>query len=253
QPYRPLRYRVLMEPIGMDVFFLPAMAEALYGNYRFVNIEEGGAVFNADRDRPITTYSGISNIGEPEPTALRTTTSDTKPLPPNVALAYLQLPKLDLRIQPLAQQITANSPSPYEKAAAIENYLRTQFGYTLQLPSTPVADPLAHFLFERKQGHCEYFAASMAVMLRSLGIPARLVNGFRTGEYNDVTGSYIIRARDAHSWVEAYFAGQGWIAFDPTPASGSVAFKSGWSRVLLYLDALREFWREWIINYDFAH
>jgi hypothetical protein len=110
---------------------------------------------------------------------------------------------------------------------------------------------VAYFLFERKAGHCEYFASSMALMLRTLGIPARVVNGFRGGEFNSVTDSYIVRGRDAHSWVEAYFPRYGWITFDPTPP-GAVATGT-WNRAGLYVDALREFWREWVINYDFAH
>jgi protein-glutamine gamma-glutamyltransferase len=85
-----------------------------------------------------------------------------------------------------------------------------------------------------------------------LGIPSRVVNGFRGGEYNDLTGSYIVRARDAHSWVEAYFPEYGWITFDPTPAASTPA-ASRWSRLGLYVDAAREIWREWIINYDFSH
>jgi hypothetical protein len=92
----------------------------------------------------------------------------------------------------------------------------------------------------------------MALMLRTLGIAARVVNGFRGGEFNSVTGSYIVRGRDAHSWVEAYFPRYGWITFDPTPA-GAAAVAGTWDRAGLYLDALREFWREWVINYDFAH
>ncbi len=248
--YHALRYRVLMEPVGIDVFFLPPVPEVLLGNYRAVIVDEGGAVFNSDRDHQITAYVGLSNIAVPPPDELRRATGE---LPPRIALRYLQLPRLDHRIPTLAQQVTAAARSPYEQAVALENYLRTRYGYTLQLPSAPVDDPLANFLFVRREGHCEYFASAMAVMLRSLGIPSRMVNGFRTGEFNDVTGSYIVRARDAHSWVEAYFPGQGWVAFDPTPASLQPVFKSGWARVLLYVDAMREFWREWIINYDFAH
>ena len=98
---------------------------------------------------------------------------------------------------------------------------RTRFGYTLQLPRTPPKDPIANFLFERKQGHCEYFASSMAVMLRTLGIPSRVVNGFRSDEFNDLTGNYVVRAKDAHAWVEAYFPGYGWQTFDPTPAGSA--------------------------------
>jgi hypothetical protein len=78
------------------------------------------------------------------------------------------------------------------------------------------------------------------------------VTGFRGGEFNDLTGQYVIRASDAHSWVEAYFPGSGWVSFDPTPA-GSVPSRTGWSRVQLYIDAAASFWREWIINYDVGH
>jgi protein-glutamine gamma-glutamyltransferase len=89
-------------------------------------------------------------------------------------------------------------------------------------------------------------------MLRSLRIPSRIVTGFRGGEFNDLTGQYVIRASDAHSWVEAYFPGSGWVSFDPTPA-GSVPTRTGWSRMQLYVDAAASFWREWIVNYDVSH
>jgi hypothetical protein len=144
------------------------------------------------------------------------------------------------------------APSNYDKAVAVERYLSTRFGYTLELPRTPPQDPVANFLFERKHGHCEYFASSMAVMLRTLRIPSRIVTGFRGGEFNDLTGQYVVRASDAHSWVEAYFPGSGWISFDPTPAA-SVPTRSGWSRMRLYVDAAASFWREWVINYDASH
>src|SRR6185437_15720210 len=84
-------------------------------------------------------------------------------------------------------------------------------------------------------------------------IPARVVNGFRGGEYNDLTGSYIIRESDAHSWVEAYFPEAGWVTFDPTPAGNPGAGSSSWSRMALYMDAASELWRDWVVNYDFSH
>ena len=113
---------------------------------------------------------------------------------------YLQLPRsLDNRVLQLADRTTANQQEPFLKASALERYLATSYGYTLQLPSAPPKDPIANFLFERKQGHCEYFASAMAVMLRSLGIPSRVVNGFHSDEFNDITGSYVVRAKNAHS------------------------------------------------------
>jgi hypothetical protein len=88
-------------------------------------------------------------------------------------------------------------------------------------------------------------------MLRTLGIPSREVNGFLPGEYNDLAGDYIVRASDAHSWVEAYFPGNGWVTFDPTPAA--VEDFGFFSRVGQYLDWMELSWNEWVINYDFAH
>jgi transglutaminase-like putative cysteine protease len=246
-----IRYRVLMEPVGLNVFFLTPRAEMLLGNYRNLVADANGAVFASDANRQITTYDAISDIGQPTPDDLRQAGSS---YPPRLTLIYLQFPKLDPRIEALARQITASATTPYDKARELERYLSTNFGYTLQLPTEPVNDPIANFLFVRKQGHCEYFAASMTIMLRKLGIPARVVNGFRGGEYNDVTGSYIVRARDAHAWVEAFFPGYGWISFDPTPAASVQKPAGNWmSRLALYVDAMREFWREWVINYDFAH
>ena len=92
----------------------------------------------------------------------------------------------------------------------------------------------------------------MAVMLRTLGIPSREVNGFLPGEYNDVGGDYIVRASDAHSWVEAYFPGHGWITFDPTPPGNDPA-TGLFSRLAMYIDWFQLTWNEWVINYDFSH
>ncbi len=245
---RVIRYRILMEPIGTNVFFMADRPQRLIGNYRQVSMDAGGAVYDLDSDHPVNQYEAESQLEEPD--------SDDLRLAPNLAPRgmeqYLKLPPLDVRIPKLAETITADAPSNYDKAVAVEKYLSTHFGYTLELPRTLPADPLANFLFERKRGHCEYFASSMAVMLRALSIPSRIVTGFRGGEFNDLTGQYVVRASDAHSWVEAYFPGSGWISFDPTP-TGSLPTRTGWSRMQLYLDAAASFWREWIINYDVGH
>jgi hypothetical protein len=115
-----------------------------------------------------------------------------------------------------------------------------------------VADPVAHFLFVRRKGHCEYFASSMAVMLRSLGIPARLATGFQSGVYNPISGLWLVRASDAHSWVEAWIPGHGWTTFDPTPADGNAGGLAILGRLALYLDAAGTFWQEWVMTYDVA-
>jgi len=249
-PQHLVRYRALMEPIGANVFFLASRPRSLAGNYRMIAVDEGGAVYNRDYQHGIDSYRAVSDVGEPSPDQVRRGTAE---VPPHIAFQYLQLPPVDPRLPQLARDITARAATAYDQALAIERHLQTQYAYSLRLPSAPPRDPVAYFLFERKAGHCEYFASSMALMLRTLGIPARVVNGFRGGEFNSITGSYIVRARDAHSWVEAYFPSYGWITFDPTPAGAAAAAPGAWSRAGLYLDALREFWREWVINYDFTH
>jgi hypothetical protein len=164
---------------------------------------------------------------------------------------YLDLPEVDPRIAPLAEQVTAGISDPIEKAIAIERYLKSNYRYSLDLNFPRGVDPLAHFLFEAKAGHCELFASVEAVMLRKLGIPSRIVNGFRRGEFNEWGNDFIVRQSDAHSWVEAYFPGRGWVEFDPTPGSGNES-RPPWLAKLTHLfDALDLFWTTEIVSYDF--
>lgn len=244
-----IHYRVLMEPIGTNVFFLAPWAHAIHGDYRLLAGDLGGAVYDFDPRHTISRYDASSDIATPIPSQLRGAGHD---YPPQITSAYLGLPDLDPRIARLAAQITGSATNNFDRAAAIDQYLRGHYGYTLELSRTAQKDPIAYFLFDRKQGHCEYFASSMAVMLRALGIPSRVVNGFRSDEFNDLTGNYVIRAKDAHSWVEAYFPGYGWQMFDPTPG-GSGGTPQGWGRLALYVDAMASFWRDWIVSYDSAH
>ncbi len=244
-----IHYRVLMEPIGTNVFFLAPWARGVSGPYRMLATDAAGAVYDFDVQHAISRYEAVSDIATPTAEELR---SAGRNYPPQISAVYLRLPAVDPRVPRLATQIIGSASNDFDRASAIENYLRNRYGYTLQLPRTTPQDPIANFLFERKQGHCEYFASSMAVMLRALGIPSRVVNGFRSDEFNDFTGNYVIRAKDAHAWVEAYFPGYGWYPFDPTPA-GNAGTPQGWSRLALYVDAMASFWRDWIVSYDSSH
>lgn len=122
------------------------------------------------------------------------------------------------RAQTLARSLTEAFDSPYEKAEAIERYLRdiSNFSYTTSLESLSSADPVDDFLFNTRRGHCELFASSMCMMLRSVGIPSRVASGYRDGDWSAQDGAYIVRRRHAHLWVEVYFNGIGWHAFDPS-------------------------------------
>ena len=112
-------------------------------------------------------------------------------------------------------------------ASRIQERLHREFVYSLDAGNLAVRDPLANFLFVTKRGYCEYFASAMAVMLRTQGIPSRVVTGFQSGYFNDVSGSWVMRASDAHAWVEAWIEGRGWVTFDPTPP-GVAHADGGW-------------------------
>jgi protein-glutamine gamma-glutamyltransferase len=245
---RSIHYRVMMEPLGTNIFFLAEKAQSLHGNFRQVGVDAGEAIYDLDAEHPINLYDTDSQLPAIDLDEVRLAASSA----PEDMNGYLNLPPLDARVTKLAEDISASAPNNYDKALAIEQYLTTHFAYTLELPRSLAPDPIANFLFERKRGHCEYFASSMAVMVRSLHIPSRIITGFRGGEFNDLTGQYVVRASDAHSWVEAYFPGVGWISFDPTP-SGNLSTRGEWSRMQLYMDAAASFWREWVINYDVSH
>jgi hypothetical protein len=254
-----MEYTVLLEPVATDSVFVPGKPLALRGSFSgevggvrrsYLIRDSTGSLFNPFHNYAAVRYSGISRLPSSDASVLRAANQDYAK---EILEKYLQLPaKLDPRIRELAIQISEKAQTPYDKSRAIETYLQTRFRYTLDLAGAPGDDPLARFLFETRAGHCEYFASAMAVMLRTLGIPSREVNGFLPGEYNDLGGDYIVRASDAHSWVEVFFPGSGWAVFDPTPVA-PVSQASLFARFNQYLDWMELTWNEWVISYDFAH
>jgi protein-glutamine gamma-glutamyltransferase len=258
-----IHYTVLLEPVATDAIFVPGRALSLQGNFSggtansFAALQRNYLVTDTTETLKIPfrnfvaiRYAGISRLPPRDAAKLRAAAINYSN---DIASTYLQLPpQLDARVPELAREITKNAKTPFDKALRIESYLRTRYAYTLNLTGKPGQDPLAHFLFETRAGHCEYFASAMAIMLRTLGIPSREVNGFLPGEYNDLAGDYIVRASDAHSWVEVYFPGNSWQVFDPTPIS--VESGGGFlTRLGLYADWMEIKWNEWVIGYDFAH
>lgn len=132
---------------------------------------------------------------------------------------YLQLPPgLPDRVRALAREITAGAATPYERVVAINRHLWTRYRYDLAIgPQQRPGDAVDYFLFEEPRGYCEQFAAAMVVLLRSIGVPARLVTGYAPGTYQPLTGLLEVRNLDAHAWVEVLFPGVGWVEFEPTP------------------------------------
>jgi hypothetical protein len=140
--------------------------------------------------------------------------------PDYIRQKYLQMPStLPQRVRDLAHRIAGTETNPYDIAEAVESYLRITYHYapTVRAPP-PGRDPVDYFLFDAKEDFCEYFASSMTVLLREMGVPARFVEGYTTGTLDPNTGKYVVKELDAHAWVEAYFPNYGWVEFEPTPS-----------------------------------
>jgi transglutaminase-like putative cysteine protease len=170
---------------------------------------------------------------------------------------YLAIPqKLPARISELAHRWTEGATTSDQKARLLEEHLRTDFIYDLASPSGGTPQPLDHFLFESKRGHCEFFSTAMAVMLRDVGIPSRNITGFVGGTYNRFGHYYAVREGDAHSWVEAYIdePGQpGWRTFDPTPPAAAQPLQQTTGAFIYMRDlveALSQRWSRYVVGYD---
>ena len=161
-----------------------------------------------------TTYQADSLVTVATEEQLRSAGSD---YPEWVLDRYLALPdQVPERVLALARDLTATEPTPYDRALAIESYLRT-FSYTLDVPSPPFHRDVAdYFLFDLQRGHCDYYATTMAVLARAAGLPARLVVGYASGTYDADNARYLVTEADAHAWVEVYFPEYGWVEFEPT-------------------------------------
>ncbi len=161
-------------------------------------------------------------ISAPNIAMLRTSGQD---YPDIIKSFYLQLPRnYSRRVQSLARTLTANLTNPYDQVMAITNYLRNTITYKETVPVPPNnRDPIEWFLFDLKQGFCNYYASAEVLMLRSIGIPARLAVGYAEGE-SEVAGDFFqIRRRDSHAWPEVYFNGVGWVEVEPTTSQPLVA------------------------------
>src|SRR5207249_944866 len=165
---------------------------------------------------------------------------------------YLQLPSLSPEVRDLAQKVTLASVTTSGKVRVIEQFLKQTYRYSLDAETAIQKSPIEEFLFVRKTGYCEHYASAMVVLLRTLGIPARLATGFLAGEWNDFGHYYTVRQRDAHAWVEVYFPLSGWITFDPTPSVAALVSNHLWTAFGRVMDSIRLKWDRLVIQYSFA-
>ena len=241
--------RVLFSPPMPVAFRRPSDAlEALRPRQWRFGMDAAGDVVVQGPPNVSIQYTVYFDARPPDPAQLRAAPEE---LPGFVAHRYLQVPDLDPRVAALAREVSKTAQTTYDKAAAIEDFLRTSFEYSVDSKHGD-QDPLADFLLRDRTGHCEYFASAMVVMLRSLGVPARIVEGLYGGEVNEYGGYVALRKADAHAWVEVYFPRTGWVTFDPTPPV-ALELRSGrsfWQGFRAAVDAVKLWWYRWVIEYD---
>jgi transglutaminase-like putative cysteine protease len=226
---------VFLEPIGTETIFAAAVAVRAKVDGALRLDETGSLSVPAVRAR--LTYTVESALGA----------RFVERLGPVARDRYLQLPPLPPRIPELAKQITAGSASDAERAGRLTAWLSRELRYSLDLERRTTLEPLEEFLFVRREGNCEYFATALAVMLRSVAIPSRVVNGFQRGEWNPYGGYWVVRMRDAHSWVEAHVNGA-WVTLDPSPRGAAPS--APLTGVTLYMDGLRMRWYRYVVGWS---
>ncbi len=208
------------QPLGVSV---PARAELIYNADDTADILAIKAVPYLNASASYQVRASLSGA------TIRDLQNAGEDYPDWITQRYLHLPdSITQRTKDLALQITSGKQTPYDKVAAITEYLRNSIKYKETVPVNPVGqDSVDWFLFDLREGFCNYYATSEVILLRSLGIPARLAVGYAQGEPVELTGSYIVKERDGHAWPEVYFPDQGWIEFEPTSAQPALERLSG--------------------------
>ncbi len=244
-----LTQRYNLEPINSRVvFYVRNPVELLVPVHQLEAASTEGYFFPVDSGRP--EYVVHSRTTRPPPEAFRAASDE---YPDDVVSRYLQTPELSGRVVDLARRWVSAGETRYDSALVVQQRLRSGYTYSLDQPSAGTPDPVDHFLFESLEGHCEFYATAMALLLRSQGIPTRVVNGFFGGEYNPAGDYFIVRQRHAHSWVEVYFPGLGWQIFDPTPEGDGSAEEAQLRVTSLlrgWVDIAGLRWRTLVLDYD---
>jgi protein-glutamine gamma-glutamyltransferase len=254
---RPQEQRALMRPeAGLFTSSERAPGAALVREEVILEPQDTSALFVAGRPIEIrgrfgeVAIDGIGNLRVIRPTGVRIRYQVVAALTPRrspPSAETLALPPIDPRIVELAREQVKGAGGAAARAEALLAYFRHGFRYTLEPGDNGGEDPLVRFLFKTRSGFCEHFASAYAVMLRVVGVPSLVVNGYAGGEWNPYGNYFVIRQSDAHSWVEAYVDGA-WRTYDPTPP-GAPHLLNLRRRIAEVIDALEMRWYRYVINY----
>ena len=265
------RTDIVLEPMTSDTLFTFGLPDACRidrdGEAAFLNLSTGTLVRQSRPETPEKlSYSLYVRPLDPELARLHATAFpvglDWQTFDSQFLSRMERLPQGLSRLRQLAEQVVSQEEAKtgrrlngHERVSALERHLRDsgEFGYTLKLTIQDYdIDPVEDFLVNRKEGHCEYFATALALMARAVGVPARVVSGFKGAERNPLTGAWEVQERHAHLWVEAWVNDKHWVTFDPTPGEArqsivdAVGAKVGfWGRVAATTSS---FWSDYVVN-----
>ncbi len=223
-PSRQVAQTYYVEKDQPNVIFGAFRPETLFFPTSGIKVDPYGSLRAPHEIPEGSTYSAISQVPNASADELRRAGRN---YPQAIEDGYLQLPASGQeRTRDLAKDLTRDTTNPYDAMLALTDHLQNNYAYDLSIPPQQKSmDAVEYFLFEEQRGYCEQFGSSLAVMARSLGIPARIATGYTSGEYNPFTGLHEVKASDAHAWVEVYFPGYGWSTFDPTPGYDSTPWE----------------------------
>jgi len=242
--------QIAREEVDSGVLFTPGLPAAFRGAVGRLERDANRSLHAPATHGKRVLYHVVAELSEPADRDLAEDRAESEP-------RLLQLPPLDPRVAALAHAITAEQPTDAARVRAVETWLRTRGRYTDSPPAfRGELSPLEAFLLERSEGHCEYFASAMVVLLRSAGLPARLVNGFAGGHANSLGGFLELAQSDAHSWVEVPYQRAGFVRYDPTPPDLRLASADalrGGAGLGELASALELWWFRNVVDFDRGH
>ncbi len=250
---------IRVEDYGFTHPFLPGLSLIQRLEASNMAVEWGSSqdfsVMQLPSAREAPEYEVWSEVRQPEPSGLRESDTNYQTVFRQNAYHVLTHHDLQNRTLRLIQRLADRHDTVYDQVVAIEQHLSSSdFVYTLEAPTLPSQNPVDAFIHEYRAGHCEYFASAMALMVRGLGVPARLVMGYRGGVWDETEDAYLVQADMAHVWVEVYFPGWGWVDFDPSPLEDDDAEDGMWAAVGRWANSLhirsRMVWYRDIIGYE---
>jgi protein-glutamine gamma-glutamyltransferase len=243
----PIRQDILLETLDTAVLFAAPFAERVSGEFLTVLTDTMGGLYLPSPPSSRIRYSVTSHVTH---LAQDERTASTLVYPDFIRSHFLQVPEGSQLVADLAHRVTQEATTPFGRVLAVHQHLLGNYRYSLEGDTATLSHPLEEFLFTRKTGYCEHYATAMVVMLRTIGIPARLVTGFLATEWNEYGGYFTVRQRDAHAWVEVYFPSSGWIIMDPTPTIDTLIATNRWESVRHLGESFRLQWDRLFVRYS---